>query len=171
MQQRTATKARPGTRLKVADEAWLVTALLHRERPRQSDFGIEEIMERAERESITGEIRPGLYIHVVQHCVANRRPNPGRYRMLFETREGRRRLFRKGDPFDPRREGSKITPAAEDVPPAYRELLAWYARWSSAAVEASQHTDPLLRLAGSGREIWADEHADEYVNRLREDVE
>jgi len=28
--------------------------------------------------------------------------------------------------------------------------------------------DPLLALRGSGRELWADEHADEYVRRLRE---
>ena len=29
-------------------------------------------------------------------------------------------------------------------------------------------TDPLLELVGSGRDLWADEHADEYVQRLRE---
>ncbi len=29
--------------------------------------------------------------------------------------------------------------------------------------------DPLLALRGSGRELWADEHADEYVRRLREE--
>jgi len=29
-------------------------------------------------------------------------------------------------------------------------------------------TDPLLELLGSGRELWADEHADEYVRRLRD---
>jgi len=28
--------------------------------------------------------------------------------------------------------------------------------------------DALLALQGSGRDLWADEHADEYVNRLRE---
>jgi hypothetical protein len=28
--------------------------------------------------------------------------------------------------------------------------------------------DPLLALRGSGRDLWADEHADEYVRRLRE---
>jgi hypothetical protein len=28
--------------------------------------------------------------------------------------------------------------------------------------------DPLLRLIGSGKDLWADEHADEYVRRLRE---
>jgi hypothetical protein len=29
-------------------------------------------------------------------------------------------------------------------------------------------SDPLLALRGSGREVWADEHADDYVRRLRE---
>jgi hypothetical protein len=29
-------------------------------------------------------------------------------------------------------------------------------------------TDPLLALRGSGKDLWADEHADEYVRRLRE---
>jgi hypothetical protein len=29
-------------------------------------------------------------------------------------------------------------------------------------------SDPLLALYGSGRKLWADEHADEYVKRLRE---
>jgi hypothetical protein len=42
-------------------------------------------------------------------------------------------------------------------------------RWSwgrkrSAKVELD---DPLLALYGSGREVWADEHADDYVARLR----
>lgn len=31
--------------------------------------------------------------------------------------------------------------------------------------------DALLALAGSGRDLWADEHADEYVDRLRESWE
>jgi len=33
--------------------------------------------------------------------------------------------------------------------------------------KASQ-TDPLLELVGSGKRLWADEHADDYVRRLRE---
>ena len=28
--------------------------------------------------------------------------------------------------------------------------------------------DPLLSLANSGKKIWRDEHADDYVRRLRE---
>jgi hypothetical protein len=32
----------------------------------------------------------------------------------------------------------------------------------------STDDDPLLALYGSGSDLWADEHADEYVRRLRE---
>jgi len=28
--------------------------------------------------------------------------------------------------------------------------------------------DPLLALRGSGRQLWSDEHADEYLRRLRQ---
>src|SRR5438105_9511483 len=76
--------------LKVADEVWIATALLHREHPEAADFSIEEIVERVRKEGLHETMRPGIYVHVVQHCVANRPPNPGRYRMLFETAGGRR---------------------------------------------------------------------------------
>ena len=83
--------------LKVADEAWLATALLHRENRERSDFTINEIVERAAKESVYGELRPGVRVHATLHCVANLRPNPGRYRMLFATGKSTRRLFRAGD--------------------------------------------------------------------------
>jgi len=154
--------------IRVADEVWIVTALLHREQPTQPDFTLQEIIERAEKEGIAGKVRPGVYVHIVQHCVANRPPNPGRYRMLFETSPGRRRLFRKGDGYHSVREGAKIAPNPEDIPDRYRTLLAWYREWCSVSLKAASEADPLLSLAGSGRHLWADEHADEYVQRLRE---
>jgi hypothetical protein len=156
------------TQLKVADEAWIAVALLHREHPKAADFTVEQIVDRARREGLHVPVRPGLYVHVVQHCVGNRRPNPGRYRMLFETRAGHRRLFRQGDPSHPDREGAKITPQIEDIPEAYANLLVWYREWSRNAVEKALKNDPLLSLRGSGKHLWADEHADEYVRRLRE---
>ncbi len=156
------------TKVKVADEVWIATALLHRERPQQADFAVEEIVDRAQKEGIARPLRPGVYVHVVQHCVANRPPNPGRYRMLFQTGEGRRRLFRKGDTYHPAREGAKVTPAPEDMPSAYRQLLAWYRQWGAAEAQSSQEGDPLLALQGSGKGLWSDEHADDYVRRLRE---
>jgi hypothetical protein len=155
-------------KVKVADEVWISTALLHREQPNRADFAVEEIVDRAREGGIERPLRPGVYVHVVQHCVANRPPNPARYRMLFETASGRRRLFRKGDTYHPAREGAKITPAPEDIPPAYSYLLTWYRDWSAAAAQSSQEGDPLLALLGSGKGLWSDEHADDYVRRLRE---
>jgi len=153
--------------IKVADEVWIATAMLHRKHPERPDFSVEEIVEQAKAEARNIPFRPGVYVHVVQHCVANRPPNPGRYRILFETAPGRRRLFRKGDSYHPEREGSKITPRREDIP-GYDGLLNWYNDWSSRAVAAAPKTDPLLSLRGSGKHLWSDEHADDYVRRLRE---
>jgi hypothetical protein len=155
-------------KVKVADEVWIATALLHREHPETPDFSIEEIVGRARREGLHEPLRRGVYVHVVSHCVANRPPNPGRYRMLYETKEGRRRLYRIGDPYHPDREGSKTTPDREDLPAGYAELLEWYRNWSATARRNLEETDPLLQSRGSGKHIWADEHADEYVNRLRD---
>ena len=154
--------------VKVADEVWLATALLHRENPKRSSFLVEEIVDRAAREGLVKPQRPGVYVHAVQHCVANRPPNPGRYRMLFETPDGYRRLYRRGDPYHPAREGAKIAPSPKDLPDRYLELLDWYERWSENTARHAAENDPLLALAGSGRSLWRSEHADEYVKRLRE---
>jgi hypothetical protein len=47
-------------------------------------------------------------------------------------------------------------------------LLSWYRDWSEAKVKDVIKNDPLLNLQGSGKHLWADEPADEYVRRLRE---
>jgi hypothetical protein len=154
--------------IKVADEVWLATALLHRENPSRSDFTFQEILKRAAKEGIGEEQRPGVYQHVVQHCVANRPPKPNNYRMLFESRPKHRRLFRLGDTYDPQRDGGKITPEADDIPSRYADLLKWYQDWSRSQGRRAGQSDPLLALYGSGKKLWSDEHADDYVNRLRE---
>jgi hypothetical protein len=154
--------------LRVADEVWIATAFLHREHPTRQDFSIDEIMERISKETGGGTPRPGVRVHINQHCVANRPPNPGRYRMLFETAPGRRRLFRSGDSYDTGREGAKTIPDRADLPSEYMVLLDWYQDWNRDRAEDRIKSDPLLALRGSGKELWADEHADEYVRRLRE---
>ncbi len=157
-----------GPQVRVADEVWIAMALLHRENPNRSDFAIDEIVERARKEAVGGALRPGVYVHVVQHCVANRPPNPGRYRMLFESSKNRRRLFRPGDLFHPDRQGSKTVPETGEIPDEYHDLLEWYrSKYTQCGTDAS-NADPLLALRGSGKQLWADEHADEYVRRLRE---
>jgi hypothetical protein len=161
-------RAEVDVELKVADEVWIAAALLHREHRRQTDFSIEEIVHRVQEEKLSRPFRKSVYVHVVQHCVANRPPNSGRYRMLFETTPGRRRLFRTGDPYDRAREGAKIIPATDDIPAKYASLLDWYSEWSKDNIEDRIKNDPLLALRGSGSHIWADEDADTYIRRLRE---
>ena len=163
-----AANTTTGTALKVADEVWIAAALLHHEHPEAADFAVEAIVERARQEGLHKPLRPGVYVHVIQHCVANRPANPGRYRMLFETDQGRRRLFRKGDPYHPDREGKKITPEPEELPEGYHDLLSWYRDWSLVETGKASSEDPLLALQGSGKRLWADEHADAYVRRLRQ---
>ena len=155
--------------IKVADEVWLAAASLHRRYPDREDFSVSEIVAQAEAENATGagSLRPGVQIHAYLHCVANRRPSPARLRMLTETSRGRRRLYRPGDPCHPDRRTGKHIPDRNDVPPAYCELIDWYGRDYNGP-DARMSKDPILALAGLGKEIWADEGADTYVRRLRE---
>ena len=80
-----------------------------RENPGREDFTLTEIVKRAERENLFGEVRPGVRVHASLHCVANRAPNPGRYRMLYATQANKRRLLMEGDAVHPQRNG-KIFP-------------------------------------------------------------
>jgi len=153
--------------LKVADEVWIATALLHRENPKREDFSVSEIVARARRENISGELRPGVQVHAYLHCVANLPPKPGRYRMLYAPGKSTRRLFREGDDFHPERRSGKVTPRKEDIPSQYQMLLDWYQEKFVGKRKSVGRSDPILELRGLGKEIWVGEEADEYVSRLR----
>ncbi len=176
--------------IRIADGVWLATALLHREHPDRADFTESEIMARFVAEGFPrGQHSNTLPAHIGSHCVANlrrsrKKSDPsklqgGAYRILYETRSGFRRLFRPGDDVHPDRvqlrHPSKAQPKREEIPAKYHALLAWYENWikpgNELAAIRNMEDDPLLRLRGSGKHIWADEHADEYVNNLRrEDI-
>ena len=154
--------------IRVADEVWIATALLHRQNPERGDFTVGEIVKQAEAEKVAGPgpLRPGVQVHAYLHCVANKAPNPGRHRMLVETSKGRRRLFRPGDPCHPLRASGKAIPQDNEILSTYDELIEWYRREYAGEHEQS-NTDPILSLRGLGKAIWADEKADAYVHRLR----
>ena len=154
--------------LRVADEVWLAAASLHRAHPDQADFTIAELLAHAAAANLTGKpLRPGIRVHVYQHCVANRPPNPGRYRMLVETAPRRRRLYRPGDPCHPLRTAGKDVPDPAEIPLPCRDLIDWY-HAHFVAERAGRVQDPLLALRGVGKALWADEDADDYVQRQRE---
>jgi len=141
---------------------WIATALLRREQPDAADFTVKEIVDRVAREM--GDTRAAVYVHASSHCVANRTPQGGRYRMLFETAPSRRRLFRPGDRYDPRREGGKCVPNRDEIPAKYHGLLDSY----ELERIGNSTKDPLLTLAARHRDIWRAVDADAYVRRLRE---
>jgi hypothetical protein len=176
--------------MRIADGVWIAAALLQREHPERTDFTVAEINARFLDEGLPrGQHSNTLAAHVSSHCVANcprsrKRSDPsklqgGAYRILYETRSGFRRLFRPGDDVHPdrvqTRRPSKTKPIKDEIPETYHPLLDWYETWirdsNQPAALGSMDDDPLLRLRGSGRHIWADEHADEYVERLRSEGE
>lgn len=158
----------PAAEIRVADQAWIAAALLHREHPKRRDFSIEEIIERARKEHWSSEVPPGVLMHVSYHAVAEKKPDPADHRMLHATRRGFRRLYRPGDPVHPLRKG-KTCPRRDQIPVRYHFLLDWY-ETEFAQEPAGGHvtSDPILGLLGLGSEIWQGESADEYVRRLRE---
>jgi hypothetical protein len=154
--------------LKVADEVWIAACLLHQENPDRIDFTVAEIVARAEKEHLQERLRPGVYVHALQHCVANLPANPAHLRMLFATGKSTRRLFRPGDRYDLTREGGKVLPLLEDIPLNYRALIDWYQkRYVAGAPLPEQSDDPLLRSRGIGRHLGGDEHPDQHVRNLR----
>lgn len=160
------------TAIKVADEVFIAVALLHREFPERADFTQNEIVRRAARENLYGELRPGVAVHVSLHCVANKSPNPGTYQMLYATANGNRRLLRAGDDRHPKRVG-KMFPDAEDVPPQYHDLILWAKRryGGSKNLTGPRWLDSVFQIFGSGRSVWKGEDPDEYVRSLRKDWE
>ena len=162
----SATMGRMGT--KAADEVFIATALLHRENPDREDFTISEIVERAAKENLVGELRPGVRVHASLHCVANRAPNPGRYRMLYATGNRTRRLLHASDQVHPQRTG-KIWPEPGDVPPRYVELIDWAKqRYGKGSPRRERWLEGIFQMRGMGKELWHGEDPDEYVRKLRE---
>jgi hypothetical protein len=114
------------TGLTVADQVWIATALLHREKPERVDFAKRMIYERCKSVDSEGAGRPGISQHISTHCVASKPPSPAKHRMLTRTGNGRRRLFRLGDREHPGRAEGRITPLRENLPEEYHDLLDWY---------------------------------------------
>lgn len=164
--------------LLLADRIWLAIALLHQDFPSAEAFSKHEIRQKLDESGLGNGTNPAsVNAHLKQHLVANVPPSTGKYTMLFETAVGFLRLYRPGDLIDPQRRsarGSKHMPKREEVPSQYHPLLDWYEEWCRQKGDRSAaewKNDPLIRLIGSGRHIWSDEHADDYVNNLRrEDV-
>lgn len=116
------------TKISAANEVWIGTALLHRENVEVKSFTVTQIVDRVAKENIFGRLRPTVQIHCYMHSVANKRPNPNNYRMLYKLEKSGYRLFKDTDDYHPYREGSKTRPEKHEIPEKYHELIEWYLR-------------------------------------------
>lgn len=146
----TISAVMPG--ITCAAEVFIAAVLLHHELPERKDFTIQEIVNRAARENLAGELRSGISVHASQHCCANRAPNPANHQMLFATGRSTRRLLLPGDEVHPGRTG-KIFPEAGEIPEEYLPLLEW--------------ARDRYEKARAGLRTWADD-PDERLRQLRE---
>ena len=153
--------------MRLADEVFVVLAWLHQKNPDREDFSTKEILTQADI-LLGGEVRKGFATHVSSHCVANSKPNPDQECMLFATGHGRRRLLLKGDDIHPLRNGDTF-PDLQNIDIKFHDLIIWAIHRYDTSGPRSGRYDSLLALEGTGQHIWADEHADEYVARLRSD--
>jgi hypothetical protein len=171
------------TEILLADRIWIAVAMLHQQMPEREGFTKDEIRQKLRESGLMDGLKPGsVAAHLKEHMVANVPTTSTKYRMLHKTDRDQLRLFRLGDPVDPSRHSRhpqrdsrpplKSKPRREEIPLQFLHLLDWYEEWNQAAsgeTKPNWEDDPLIRLIGSGKHIWADEHADEYVENLRKE--
>ncbi|MBI4338356.1 MAG: hypothetical protein HY680_00205 [Chloroflexi bacterium] len=141
------------TPIKVADQVWIALALLLRGNTEAEGFSVSQIKDRVRQEF--GHVAPGIEPHIRQHCLADKEPRPGRYRMLVKVAKDKYRLFREGDFFHPDRENAKTKPHREEIPELYHSLLAWYAEEYAPEVKYLS-LDSLLLKVKPGRSGYTD---------------
>jgi hypothetical protein len=148
--------------LTVKNAVWVAAALLHRANPDRADFAPSEIVEKVLQQRLTDGLEKSVWAHVRQHSVANKKPQPNTACILFDSGNGMRRLFRRGDIPSPGKNPNRAHPAWTDLPEEYKGLRGWYEReWNASA--GGDGEDALLALAGT----WNGERADSYIARLR----
>lgn len=155
--------------MKIADEVWLATALLHREQPSRQGFEGSEILRRVGKLHAGAQTRPGVNAHIYLHCVANKKPNSARFRMLYRNPDGTLRLYRNGDDCHPERRKGKTRPEVDALPSRYREFLEWYSSQFSPAAPEPASQDPILALRGAGKELWRELGGESFIAGLRGD--
>ena len=154
-------------RIKVADEVWLATALLHRENPSRGLHAQGNRGAGCERGDRRRTATWCLRSRRSQHCVANRAPTPDAIACSTKRGPDIAACFVSATATIRNAKEARSPPERMRSLRATRISSSWYEDWSQSQGEKASESDPLLALYGSGKKLWADEHADEYVARLR----
>jgi hypothetical protein len=139
--------------ISAADLVWIAAAALSKQHPERHGFSHDEIRRKVNAlEPNHGFPDATIRTHITTHCVANKKPDPGKHRKLFANSDGSYRLYRFLDSCDPGRKLGKGIPDPARIPAKYRDLVAWYRKRESETGKAGE-TDPILALRGVGKEI------------------
>jgi len=121
---------------------WIATALLHMENQNKKDFQPKEIFQKVKELGILKTSDATLRTHISYHCVANLPPRPNKDRILYKE-NGRYRLYKAHDNPDPGRQGGKIAPKIDEIPPQFRNTLHWYlTNYYNKISDADDRLDP-----------------------------
>ena len=97
-----------------------------------------------------GLVRPGVPVHISRQCVADAKPDTGRYRMLYRTSLGQYRLFGSADPCHRDWEDGRVTSKLEEMLMEFRGLLPWYEEEYRVQPLVLTLSHPLLKHLGVG---------------------
>ena len=113
----------------IATEVWIGCALLQHNNS-EGSFTPKQITEKVESEIQQGRLdiplRSGVKTHATSHNVANKKADPANLRLLTETINGERRLYRPEDPVHPTRINGPTITDKNDIPSHYHYLTDWY---------------------------------------------
>lgn len=138
----------------IVNEIWIAMARLACQ---AKDIG--RPVSNGELKAAVGELfddhRPGVYTHINQHVVAQKRLNTGFNKCyLSAVGKGLRRLFLPGDSIhESRQKDPKTKPEPHELPPEYRYLLTWHLEATGQTVniaDETQRQDSKIRKSPSG---------------------
>ena len=152
----------------IADTIWLATALLEKQNPRAHGIGYDTILKKVSE--LDPSLRPGsVHAHLSAHCIASKRASPATLRILTENSDGTLRLFRFGDPYHVSRRVGRTQPKPHAIPMKYHYLLRPEDEHAQP-VYFSPEEDPILALAGVGKEMWKRLGGGEaFIRAIRDD--
>lgn len=108
---------------------WVATATLHRRRGNDGQFAGKEILKMVMQQRIC-DVEIGTVLDNIRtHCVANSpagSPSSSKQCKLFRVDKDKYRLCRRDDVPCPDRRGGQKAPNSKELPPEYKDLLAWY---------------------------------------------
>lgn len=112
----------------MAEAAWIATAILHRDYGADELFTVGQIADMVDDRKIYTKphSKTSLQTAITGTCVANTNATSANHRLLYRAKQGRYRLYHKGDDHHKSRKGGLTCPKPNDLPSKYKGLVKWY---------------------------------------------